>query len=575
MKLAIENQIQELHQIGKTQKEMAKILKCSITTIRRKMRELKLYGKSKGTRKYKINEDVFKIIDTEEKAYWLGFLLADGCIAKSGGTKRAIRVFLKRGDMPHLKKLAKFFNYKGKFHPDNRDNHPRVGIVFNSIKLCRSLINSGWMEYKQSGDCSIINTVPPILFNHFIRGYFDGDGCISYGIRKSVDGGLRPNKDWYINIVCKYEAPLVLFGQKLEQVWGEIKKPYRRKSVYSLTYNGNNKLVNFLDWLYSDATVYLDRKFVRKLEFSDTKIYSFNNIWDFEFIYSTNHVINRKDCSDIVDGFTDRLINSGWANPTIDASDDWDKCKSINIDRYIVDNHVRTGLSPGNRIIEKFQPSIWYVAINNNTAIAEFTNNRKMVKKAVNALLTTPNKHIYPRRLIREMLFAGFTRASLTSVPVFLAAIKLFKLSGNWYDPCAGWGNRLIASYLAGIDYECTDPGVSYDGLVKIAEEFNINATINNNKWQDHAPKNYDFMLTSPPFWNKENYLDGVDYGLFDKWYKDFIVGLIESSCGRTILHVDNRIKNKLVDDFDVSITDVASINRSKAPTEFFVEIFK
>ena len=39
--------------------------------------------KSYAVRKYTVNEKYFEVIDTPEKAYWLGFIMADGSISKS------------------------------------------------------------------------------------------------------------------------------------------------------------------------------------------------------------------------------------------------------------------------------------------------------------------------------------------------------------------------------------------------------------------------------------------------------------------------------------------------------------
>lgn len=58
-----------------------------------------------GIRKYKLDEECFKTIDSEAKAYWLGFLAADGyiCSSKVVGCKLGIK------DVEHLKKLGMFF----------------------------------------------------------------------------------------------------------------------------------------------------------------------------------------------------------------------------------------------------------------------------------------------------------------------------------------------------------------------------------------------------------------------------------------------------------------------------------
>ena len=187
-------EVVKLHAKGLSQKEIAIELDCGLNTVRRRMKELNLVPKSKGSRDYKINSDVFDTIDTEEKAYWLGFFLADGCIAKSMGTRRAFRLSLKKSDEKHLCKAAKFLNYRGKFHPDNRDNHPRLAIVFNDVGMCGTLMDHGWWNYKEGKSFEILDIVPDCLFHHFIRGYYDGDGSITYQRRKRKNGVRGPQK---------------------------------------------------------------------------------------------------------------------------------------------------------------------------------------------------------------------------------------------------------------------------------------------------------------------------------------------------------------------------------------------
>nr|DAG90196.1 MAG TPA: endonuclease [Crassvirales sp.] len=58
--------------------------------------------------KSEFNRDFFSVIDTEEKAYWLGFLYADGFISASGNTV-GLSISLK--DIDHLKKYNNALNY--------------------------------------------------------------------------------------------------------------------------------------------------------------------------------------------------------------------------------------------------------------------------------------------------------------------------------------------------------------------------------------------------------------------------------------------------------------------------------
>ena len=59
--------------------------------------------------KYYYNKDFFNKIDTEEKAYWLGFLYADGCIVTRSKCKKvtpmSLELVLSSIDINHLYKF--------------------------------------------------------------------------------------------------------------------------------------------------------------------------------------------------------------------------------------------------------------------------------------------------------------------------------------------------------------------------------------------------------------------------------------------------------------------------------------
>jgi hypothetical protein len=108
-----------------------------------------------------------------ESAYWLGFLLADGCIV--GGRRFALSVALKASDRMHLEQFREFLRAETPIRFDAKRN--AVCLVVSSEELIRSLAAKGCtpqkshrLEFPQSG-----------LFYrpHFVRGVFDGDGSIT------------------------------------------------------------------------------------------------------------------------------------------------------------------------------------------------------------------------------------------------------------------------------------------------------------------------------------------------------------------------------------------------------------
>lgn len=210
-----------------------------------------------NSRKYKHDEAFFEKIDTEEKAYWLGFIYADGFIGSRRGTaSQKFGITLKADDAGHLEKFKAsikatnpVLTYRGSGY--NQDGL-FAKILITSQKTVDDLKDKGVIELKtlvlSYPDEKIL---PKELERHFVRGYLDGDGCISYH-------GLSNDKRAYAlgftgtrNIL---EGIKKFFGKE------EVKiSPHN--NAYQINICGNIQTGKMLDILYSDATIYLDRKF--------------------------------------------------------------------------------------------------------------------------------------------------------------------------------------------------------------------------------------------------------------------------------------------------------------------------
>jgi len=557
------DEISEMHARGETQKSMAQTLSVSLNTIRRQMKKLGLKGQSEGVRKYEINSTLFDSIDSPAKAYWLGFLLADGCLAKSANTYRALRLSIQDRDRLHLEAFAKFVGYGGKIHESDRDGHRRISVVFNDVRMGQQLTKHGWLDYKSGKDSRIIDIVPDQFFSVFIRGYFDGDGCISSQKRKH-----RQKRRWYANIVCKYSNHLEKMRDRIIADGGPNNIVRDRNGVFALVYANLNNVRQFHDYIYRDDFGYcLQRKKVKFNTALGASNIEWNNMHDFRIMSIDENT---------EDYLFRQLISGGWANPKYDVSKDLLDCKNISLKNYMIEGQgIRNGLAPGNKIISHFQPIIFRVKQNNSPCLADLAKHEKHVKRALTAFLKQEDK-LYPARLLRELKYAGLSSASLLSVPVILAAIRHFNLAGVWFDPCAGWGNRLLAAFVFGCEYEATDPGVTFEGLNRIQKFLGSDFKISNKKWQDYNWGNCDFILTSPPFYNKEDYLDGVNYGTYDNWEQSFLMPLVDkckSMSKRVVLHVDNAMLSSIKKKYTTSDIKLYSVNRHKAPGEWFVEI--
>ena len=137
-------------------------------------------------RQYKINEHYFDEIDTQNKAYILGFLYADGCNFPKKGT---ISMSLEERDKGILDRICyemhnehplEFIDYSNK-HDFGYTYKNQYRLLMFSSQMCEALESHGMVPNK-----SLVLSFPNIredLLPHFIRGYFDGDGSIAQGRR--------------------------------------------------------------------------------------------------------------------------------------------------------------------------------------------------------------------------------------------------------------------------------------------------------------------------------------------------------------------------------------------------------
>ncbi len=196
----------------------------------------------------KFNENYFDIINTSDKAYWLGFLYADGAI--SSNDRNIIELSLKSSDIKHLEKFRDCLGFSKDKYIFQDNIRCRIQICNKHLK--QSLIRLGCTPRKS---LTLIfptkEQVPDKFLFDFIRGYIDGDGSIMIG---SNHKGI-------------YNKPrLSLLGTKefieelLQRTQWRQHKIQHPSNAYSIEWSGNY-VFNYLDQLYLNASIYLDRKY--------------------------------------------------------------------------------------------------------------------------------------------------------------------------------------------------------------------------------------------------------------------------------------------------------------------------
>lgn len=205
-------------------------------------------------RKYTLDEEYFKNINTEHKAYWLGLLIADGCNSRG----RVTRLSLNKKDIHILESMKKDLS-------SNQEivfgKHNMAILNINSRKLTKSLEKFGFVENKTYK--TFLPNIPYDLYRHFIRGYFDGDGCITYSVCKSYNKKKTKVRNNYVaNFTLAGTETILHEVQKIfiSEIGLNKTKMIKTRGVSVLAYGGHNNINAIYNFLYENSTIYLKRK---------------------------------------------------------------------------------------------------------------------------------------------------------------------------------------------------------------------------------------------------------------------------------------------------------------------------
>lgn len=206
-------------------------------------------------RKYFHDEDFFETIDSEKKAYWLGFMYADGYIVSNEGRygQEKMGITISTRDIELLEKFKRDIQATNPITDVSKATSPLSRILLTSQKTVDDLTRQGCLKQK-----SLIlqfpttEQVPTHLLHHFLRGYFDGDGSIASYTRENYTSylvNIVGTKNFILNIVVLLEGRGSYFPDK------------RKTNSWYFALGGNLQVIDFFNYLYKDATIYMDRKY--------------------------------------------------------------------------------------------------------------------------------------------------------------------------------------------------------------------------------------------------------------------------------------------------------------------------
>ncbi len=136
-------------------------------------------------------------------------------------------------------------NWKGSFF--NSKNTYTLSITNKNI--CDNLQNLGCKKAKTF--ITVFPDIPENLYSHFIRGYFDGDGCIHISKNNRPEWSIIGTKDFISRIQTIINTTLLLKYNKL----------YIKDRLVYLKYGSKKDVKKLETWLYKDATIFMERKY--------------------------------------------------------------------------------------------------------------------------------------------------------------------------------------------------------------------------------------------------------------------------------------------------------------------------
>ena len=263
IKKLTENQIEQIvtdYKNGKSMRQIERDYNVTRQSVAKYLEEHKIKTTTGNHyRKYKHQYDFFENIDTEEKAYWLGFMFADGYICdfsnRPGEDKFGMTLHTK--DVSSLEQFKTSIQATNPISDVSSNGRELSRLLMSSQKTVDDLIRHGCVKQKSLVLKPPID-IPQQLIHHFIRGFFDGDGSIY--LNKSE---FEKHKNW---LTPSYSICITSTREMIEWIieqvgFGHISKEPRREKTWYYRQNGNKKVKQFCEYLYKDATIYMERKF--------------------------------------------------------------------------------------------------------------------------------------------------------------------------------------------------------------------------------------------------------------------------------------------------------------------------
>lgn len=209
--------------------------------------------------KFPFTEDYFEIINCESKAYWVGYLAADGCLLRGNG------VYLSSKDIEVLDRFRSDLKVVKKMGKSEINGKDYFRICLYSNKMYNDLLKYN-LTPRKSLTLKPPANLPKDMIRHWIRGYFDGDGCITIKAKKPNHLVSRCR----FGILGTFEV-LNFIKINLPFELREIRLKDNKSKIYSLSTGKIDNIYSVFNYLYSGTSLYLKRKKDKFIEYFEMR----------------------------------------------------------------------------------------------------------------------------------------------------------------------------------------------------------------------------------------------------------------------------------------------------------------
>lgn len=546
-----------------------------------KRNDIKIRPAEENKRKYDINENFFESIDTEEKAYWLGFLYADGSLSKRG---YSIRIGLHPQDREILEKFSNIIYGFTKIGIDTgmrngiNISYPYVAVY--SKKMHNDLTKLGCSN-KKSFTITFPDFLSDELLQHFIRGYFDGDGCISIANENRPAIDITSAKPFLDGLSCFIDKKLGIRFNKMGQ-----RHKDRETNTRNIQLNTFDMVQKFLDYLYKDATIFLRRKYDkykqipillenkennkinRKTVFENEKygnisLYGTTYIPSFNGnLLTSNNIksLTKEEKTSVIDFLFDFYRSNGFPYTKFSKTElmkDFTFLKNFNINSIYNGNIIKLINPAGINIFKNFSPHFFEVKSyeKRKPSIVEAFTDDKLLEKVIK------NRVDKNYNMTGNMLKQGLGNSKIAfKASIFFPTVakviysKYTQENDIIYDYSMGFGQRLLGALSLNykVKYVGADPlKQSVDSNLNIFNFMNENIPGLNKEVDIRCCGSEEFLdeqyigkiklaFSSPPYFNIEQYSDDSSQAYHNNDYCYFI----NEYWRKTVFNIDKMLTN-------------------------------